>query len=195
MGSIQLIGDSASEVAVCTAGRGWRNPWRSYIIVLCVCSTWAQLTGIGSGRRRRCMLTFPSPEWVAAWVELANSDQAFRSAGAGWDGVVGGVIEADEAAGVGDDLYLRLVGRDGCWYENILGADAGLVDGSVFTIRGPYSAWKSVIRQQLHPLVGVVQGRLRFRGQLSSFLRWSRAMVIMTELAGRLDTAFVDEQR
>ena len=141
------------------------------------------------------MLIFPSPEWVAAWVELANSDQTFRSAGVGWDGVVGGVIEADKAAGVGDDLYLRLVGRDGCWYENILAADAGLVDGSVFTIRGPYSAWKSVICQQLHPVRGVVQGRLRLRGQLSSFLRWSRALVIMTELAGRLDTVFVDEQR
>lgn len=141
------------------------------------------------------MLIFPSPEWVAAWVELANSDQAFRSAGVGWDGVVGGVIEADEAAGVGDDLYLRLVGRDGCWYESTLAADAGLVDGSVFTIHGPYSIWKSVICQQLHPVRGVVQGRLRLHGQLSSFLRWSRAMVIMTELAGRLDTAFVDEQR
>jgi putative sterol carrier protein len=141
------------------------------------------------------MLIFPSPEWVAAWVELANSDQAFRSAGVGWDGVVGGVIEADEAAGVGDDLYLRLVGRDGCWYENTLAADAGLVDGSVFTIRGPYSAWKSVICQQLHPVRGVVQGRLRLRGQLSAFLRWSHATLIMTELAGRLDTVFVDEQQ
>jgi hypothetical protein len=26
-------------------------------------------------------------------------------------------------------------------------------------------------------------------------MRWGRALVIMTELAGRLDTAFVDEQR
>jgi len=40
----------------------------------------------------------------------------------------------------------------------------------------------------------VVQGRLRLRGQLSSFLRWAHAMVIMTELAGRLDTTFADEQ-
>ena len=141
------------------------------------------------------MLIFPSPEWVAAWVELANSDQAFRSAGVGWDGVVGGVIEADEAAGVSDDLYLRLVGRDGHWDESTLAADAGLVDDAVFTIRGPYSAWKSVICQQLHPLRGIVQGRLRLRGQLSTFLRWSHATLIMTELAGRLDTVFVDEQR
>jgi putative sterol carrier protein len=141
------------------------------------------------------MLIFPSPEWVAAWVELANSNQAFRSAGVGWDGVIGGVIEADEAAGVSDDLYLRLVGRDGHWYESTLAADAGLVDDAVFTIRGPYSAWKSVIRQQLHPLRGIVQGRLRLRGQLSTFLRWSHATLIMTELAGRLDTVFVDEQR
>jgi len=141
------------------------------------------------------MLLFPSPEWVAAWVELANSDEAFSSAGAGWDGVAGGVIEANEAAGVDADLYLRLVGRDGRWHEHTLDADAGLVDDAIFTIRGPYLAWKSVIRQQLHPLRGVVQGRLRLRGQLSVFLRWSRALVIMTELAGRLDTVFVDEQR
>jgi putative sterol carrier protein len=141
------------------------------------------------------MLIFPSSEWVTAWVELANSDQAFRSAGAGWDGVVGGVIEADQVACIGDDLYLRLVGRDGCWHEHILAADAGLVDDAVFTIRGPYLTWKSVICRQLHPVTGLVQGRLRLRGQLSSFLRWSRAIVIMTELAGRLDTAFVDEQR
>ena len=141
------------------------------------------------------MLIFPSPEWVAAWVELANSDLAFRSAGAGWDGVVCGVIEADEAAGIGDDLYLRLVGRDGYWHENTLAADAGLLDGSAFTIRGPYSTWKSVICQQLNPITGIMQGRLRLQGQLSTFLRWSRAMLIMTQLAGRMDTAFVDEQR
>jgi len=141
------------------------------------------------------MLVFPSPEWVAAWVELANSDKAFRSAGAGWDGVAGGVIEAYTAAGVGADLYLRLAGRDGCWHEHALATDARLVDDAVFTIRGPYLAWKSVIRQQLHPVRGVVQGRLRLRGQLSGFLRWSRALVIMTELAGRLDTAFADEER
>ena len=61
----------------------WRNPWQSFIIVLCVRSRCTQLAGMGSGRWRRCMLVFPSPEWVAAWVELANSDQAFRSAGAG----------------------------------------------------------------------------------------------------------------
>lgn len=141
------------------------------------------------------MLLFPSPQWVDAWVELANADQAFRAAGAGWDGVVGGVIGADAAAGVGDDLYLRLTGRDGRWYEHTLAADDQLVVGTVFTIRAPYKAWKSVIRQELSPLTGVVQGRLRLRGQLSTFLRWAHALVIMTKLAGRLDTTFVDEQR
>lgn len=61
------------------------------------------------------MLLFPSPQWVTAWVEIANADEAFRSAGAGWDGVVGGVIEADAAAGIGDNLYLRLNGRNRYW--------------------------------------------------------------------------------
>jgi putative sterol carrier protein len=141
------------------------------------------------------MLLFPSPEWTAAWVEVANADHAFRSAGAGWDGVVGGVIEADVTAGVRDDLYLRLTGRDGRWCEHSLAADDRLVADTIFTIRAPYKAWKSVIRQELHPVTGMVQGRLRLRGQLSTFLRWAHALVIMTKLAGRLDTTFVDEQR
>jgi putative sterol carrier protein len=141
------------------------------------------------------MLTFPSPEWVAAWVELANSDHAFRSAGTGWDGVVCCVIEADHAAGVDEDLYLRLVGQDGYWNEYILAADAGLSAAATFAIRGPYATWKSVVCQQLHPVKGIVQGRLRFHGQLSAFLRWSRAVLIMTQLAGRLDTVFIDERQ
>lgn len=141
------------------------------------------------------MLLFPSPQWVAAWAELANADQAFRSAGAGWDGAVGGVIEADTAAGVGESLYLRLTGKDGCWHEHALAADDRLVADTVFTIRAPYKEWKSVVRQELHPVAGMVQGRLRLRGQLSAFLRWAHALVIMTRLAGRLDTTFVDEQR
>jgi len=103
------------------------------------------------------MLLFPSPQWVTAWIELANADEAFRSAGAGWDGVV--------------------------------------VVGTVFTIRAPYKAWKSVIRQELHPVAGIVQGRLRLRGQMSTFVRWAHALVIMTKLAERLDTTFVDEQQ
>lgn len=48
------------------------------------------------------MPLFPSPQWVAARVELSNSDKEFRAAGAGWNGAVGGVIEADPTAGVGD---------------------------------------------------------------------------------------------
>lgn len=141
------------------------------------------------------MLVFPSSQWVDAWVELANADQAFRAAGAGWDGAVGGVIEADAAAGVRESLYLRLEGREGCWQAHTLAADDRLVAGTVFSIRAPYAVWKSVIRQELHPVAGMVQGRLRFRGHLSAFLRWSNALVIMTKLAGRLDTVFTDEQR
>lgn len=140
------------------------------------------------------MLVFPSPEWVSAWVTLTNADEAFRSAGAGWNGAVGGVIGADGEAGLDKNLYLRLTGRDGQWQEDTLGTNPSLAEDTVFTIYGAYPAWKAVIRQQLHPVKGIVQGRLRFRGQLSSFMRWSRATLIMTELAGHLDTVFIDEQ-
>jgi putative sterol carrier protein len=138
--------------------------------------------------------TYPSQEWLEAWATIANSSTEFRSSGAGWSGGVGLVIEADPGLGVPETLYLRLDGDDGRWTEVGFGRHPGLVEGTVFTIRAPYLRWKQVIRQELDPVKGVLQGKLVLRGHLPVVLRWIRAIRILAKLAGRVETSFVDER-
>src|SRR2546430_2592443 len=121
---------------------------------------------------------FPSGGWADAWVRLANTDERFRLAGRGWGGSGGRAVGAGLAFS-GPPLYLRLDGRDGIWNQHWWGADPHLLNGTTFTIYAEYLVWKLVIRQDLDPLRGFVTGQLRVRGQLSSVLRWYRALTRM----------------
>ena len=139
------------------------------------------------------MPVFPSEEWAAAWVALANASDEFKAAGKGFSGSVALVIEADPRAGLPRAVYLRLTGRDGHWEDHDLGSSDILLDGATFVLRGPYPRWKALIRQELHPIKALLQGKIRIRGHLPEFLKWTRAMTILAELAGEIDSQFIDE--
>ena len=139
------------------------------------------------------MPIFPSEEWVAAWVALANRSPEFEASGSGWEGALGLVIEADAERGVAGPVYVRLEGRDGKWIGSELGTSPALVEGTVFVLRGPYRRWKELVRQELDPTKGLLQGKLRIRGHLPDILKWTQSMAVLAELAGRIDTEFVDE--
>lgn len=141
------------------------------------------------------MHLFPSEEWVEAWVNLANGSAEFETSGEGWQGAVAAVIEADTDAGIPEPLYVRLEGRHGKWLGHAFGTDSTLTDGAVFVLRAPYRRWKELIRQELHPLKGVLLGKIRVQGHLPVILSWTKSIAILAELAGRIETEFVDEQR
>lgn len=140
------------------------------------------------------MPVFPSEEWVAAWVAAANRSREFEASGRGWEGAVGLVIEADANAGVAESLYVRLDGRHGKWLGSELGRNSALVEDAVFVLRAPYRRWKDLIRRELHPVKGLLQGKMRIEGHLPVILKWTKSMAILAELAGRIDTQFIDER-
>jgi putative sterol carrier protein len=74
-----------------------------------------------------------------------------------------------------------------------LGRQSASLDGALFVLRAPYGRWKDVIRQELDPLKGVLQGKITIRGHLPVILEWTKPILVLVELAGRIDTAFVDE--
>jgi putative sterol carrier protein len=139
------------------------------------------------------MPLFPSEEWVEAWVTLANGSAEFEASGAGWEGTVGIVIEADPRSGVPETLYMRLDGRNGKWLAHALGTSSGILEGAVFVLRAPYLRWKELVRQDLHPIKGLLQGRIRIQGHLPVILRWIASIGVLARLAGEVDTEFVDE--
>jgi putative sterol carrier protein len=130
---------------------------------------------------------------VEAWVALANGNAEFNASGAGWEGAVGIVIDADPSSGVPEAVYIRLEGLDGKWRGHALGADPALLGGTAFVLRAPYLRWKELVRQDLRPVKALLQGRIRIEGHLPVILRWIASIGVLARLAGDIDTEFVDE--
>jgi putative sterol carrier protein len=133
-----------------------------------------------------------SPEFAEAFKDEINKSSVYKQAGKGWKWTVGLVVEAEpdrkfpEAKGVYMDLYdgeardIRMVTAD----------EAGTCD---FVISAPYSRWKQVMQRELDPTKGMMQGKLKLKGDLPTIVRYTRASQEMTECTTRIAVEFPDE--
>jgi len=62
-----------------------------------------------------------------------------------------------------------------------------------FCITGDLDRWKQVIRKELDPIKGMLQGKLRLKGDLPTIVRYVDASKALVESAGMVPTAFPDE--
>jgi putative sterol carrier protein len=139
------------------------------------------------------MPTFPSEEWLHEYVGLINGSAEYREAAATWEGDVTYVFEAEPDNGVPEDLYAWL----DLWHGECRGSKYGVPaeEGSAakFVIRAPYTRWKEVIRKELDPVKGMMQGKLKLKGDLPTIVRYVKAANALVNLAGSVPTEFVDE--
>jgi putative sterol carrier protein len=137
-------------------------------------------------------LIFPSPEWIAEYKIKINSSQ-YKVTGVTWDkGPIALVCKANPQIGLPDDA--------GIWLDLHKGEcrDAKLVPlneamKAPFCITGDYDRWKQVIRKELEPIKGMMQGKLRLKGDLPTIVRYVEAAKTLVECAGLVPTKFLDE--
>ena len=139
------------------------------------------------------MPEFPSEEWLEEYVRRINDSEAYRQAAAQWEGDVTFVFEAEPDKGVPEDIY----GRMDLWHGEC--REAGLVtkeegEGASFVIRAPYSRWKEVIKKELDPVKGMMQGKLKLKGDLPTIVRYVKASNELVNLATTVPTEFIDEK-
>ena len=60
-------------------------------------------------------------------------------------------------------------------------------------IAAPYTRWKDVLHGDLDPVKGMMQGKLKVRGDLPTIIRYVRAANELVRLTGQVDTTFPDE--
>ena len=133
-----------------------------------------------------------SPEWAQAFKDEINKSPVYREAGKGWKWTVGLVVEAEpdkgfpESRGVVMDLY------DGEARDIKVGpaADAQQCD---FVITAPYSRWKQVATKELDATKGMLQGKLKLKGDLPTIVRYTKASQEMTECTARVPVEWPDE--
>jgi putative sterol carrier protein len=138
------------------------------------------------------MPEFPSPEWLAEYVERINASPAYREAAATWEGDVAYVIEPEPDRGVAQEVVAWLdLWHGECRGARIVTAEEG--EKARFVIRAPYSRWKEVIRKELDPVKGMMQGKLKLKGDLPTIVRYVKAANELVNLAQTVDTQFLDE--
>lgn len=130
-----------------------------------------------------------SPEFALAFKNELNRSPVYRQAGKGWRWTVGLVAEAEPDKSWPEDrgLYLDLFEGEARDVRSVTPEEASACD---FVITAPYSRWKQVMLKELEPTKGMMQGKLKLKGDLPTIVRYTRAAQEMTECTTRIDVEF-----
>ena len=136
---------------------------------------------------------FPSEGWIKAYKEAIDTIEAYKAAGKTWThGVVVLVCNADPSIGLDEDVGIWLDLHMGTCREALL-VDKAKAYTAPFCIAGEYGRWKQVIHKKLDPIKGMMQGKLKLKGNLPIIVRHVRASQELVECATKVDTKFLDE--
>lgn len=137
---------------------------------------------------------FPSEEWLTDYARRIDESPRYREAAATWEGDISYVFEAEPDKGVPEEVWVWL----DLWHGRCRASRYGLSeeDGQKarFIIRAPYTRWKEVINLQLDPIKGMMQGKLKLKGDLPTIVRYVKAANELVNLAASVPTEFVDEK-
>ncbi len=138
---------------------------------------------------------FPSAEWVAAFKDAVNGNPAYKTSGREWThGVITLVVSASPAVGLTEDACMWLDLHQGVCRDAKLVPRADADAGSAFVIVGDYPRWKQVLKKELEPIKGMMQGKLKLaKGQLPVIVRFVQAARDLVESATMVATQFPDE--
>jgi putative sterol carrier protein len=138
------------------------------------------------------MARFPSEEWLGEYVRRINQSASYRDAAESWEGDVAYVIEAEPDRGVPAVVWAWLdLWHGQCRDGRIVSQEEG--EKARFVIRAPYSRWKEVIKGELDPVKGMMQGKLKLRGDLPTIVKYVRAANELVNVAQTVPTEFSDE--
>ncbi|MEP7060339.1 MAG: SCP2 sterol-binding domain-containing protein [Actinomycetota bacterium] len=137
------------------------------------------------------MPEFPSDAWFQDFIVRINGSSVYRTAAKDWEGDIAFLIEAEPDKHMPTDVWGYLdLWHGSCRGGGVVSAAEG--ETAAFVIRGPYSRWKDVLRGDLDPIRGMVQGKLQVRGDLPTIIRYVNAANELVHLTGTVDTVFPD---
>lgn len=138
------------------------------------------------------MPIFPTDPWFQELIERINASAEYLEAAATWEGDIAFLVEPEPDKKVPEEVW----GLLDLWHGTCRGG--GVVDAergakARYVIRAPYSRWKEVVRGELDPVKGMMQGKLKVEGDLPTIVRYVRAANELVRLTETVDTTFPDE--
>jgi putative sterol carrier protein len=139
------------------------------------------------------MAEFASQAWFDAFAAAINASEHYREVAADWEGDIAFTIVAEPDRGVPADLHGYLdLWHGACRASRVIAAAEA--NDAAYAIVAPYSRWKDVVLGDLDPIKGMMQGKLRVRGDLPTIVRYVKAANELVRLTGLVDTQFQDER-
>lgn len=133
------------------------------------------------------MPPFLSQEWIEAYREALNANEAYAEAAQDWEGDFLFVVEPGEGAPEGATFYVDLW-HGKCREARLLGPDEEA--DAAFTYAGPYENWKKLIQGEIDPIKGLLTGKFRLKGSMMKVMRYTKAAKLLVETAGEVPTEF-----
>lgn len=133
-----------------------------------------------------------TPEWVQEYQELIQNDDEYKEAAKTWEGSVVIKILAKPDIGLDKDLYMFMdLWHGDCRFIRIVPAEAG--EAGDFVITGEYDRWKAVMAKELDTIKGMMQGKLKLKGDLPTIVRAVKAASRLVDLTALTTPRFPDE--
>ena len=138
------------------------------------------------------MPLFPTHEWFQHYVEQINGSEEYQAAAAEWEGDIAFLILAEPDKNLPEDVYGYLdLWHGECRHAGVIAAEEAAE--ARYQITAPYTRWKDVLLGDLDPIKGMMQGKLKVKGDLPTIVRQVRSANELVRLTSEVDTVFPDE--
>ena len=122
-----------------------------------------------------------STEWAAAFRETIEADTRYREVAAKWTWPVALVLQPAPEFGYNETVAVELtLDRGRCHSADIRARDAVTAP---FVLTAPYAVWKSVVKGELDPLVGVTRGKITVQGSLGILMMHAKSAAALCACA------------
>jgi putative sterol carrier protein len=137
------------------------------------------------------MPRFPTDPWFQDFIQAINASERYQETAADWEGEVAFKIEAEPDKGVPEDVWAWLdLWHGKCRAGGIIDPEKG--GACEYVISAPYSRWREVLEGDLLAVRGMMQGKLKVKGDLPMIIRYVNAANELVHLTGTVDTEFPD---
>ena len=133
-----------------------------------------------------------TPEWVDKFEKAIQGDALYKEQAKTWEGSVVLQIMGKPEIGLDEDIFMYLdLWHGDCRFVRLVPRDVG--ENGDYLITGEYDRWKAVIKGELDVVKGMMQGKLKLKGDLPTIVRYVKAATRLVELSTSFEGKFPDE--
>lgn len=135
------------------------------------------------------------PEWVKEWEKLLQNDVKYKElALPNWENAIVIHILKAPQFGIDNDIYVKM----DLWHNGEVRSIRYIPPSEVskpgnFEITGTIDRWLAVGRKQLDVVKGMMQGKLKLKGDLPTIVKAVKASVRIVETVGEVGGKYEDE--